>query len=233
MFKTLIGLIRGHADRARALRADRRVLAILDPQRRDAAMELDLAQRALAAATNSDQAEAKRIATLSQRIAGLELRAMTALEGGRSEIAWQAAEAIASLEVTRMSRTEARKALVAEIDRLKRDIAGAEARLADVERGRRIARTVETVKRLRHQADGPAATDGALAQAEATLARLRARQAESEAAAVAREAQNSVALATNIAGVMAVAGFGAKPRPSAEAAFARLSMKAAATRMAG
>ncbi|QCI64688.1 PspA/IM30 family protein [Phreatobacter stygius] len=230
MFKAMMTLIRGQ--KASKALAARRALSLLDQQKRDAAISLDLAQRALAAAIASDQAQAKRIVTIERRIAGLEIRATAALQSGRAALASQVAATIAALEAVRMSGCEAHKAFAMEIGRLKRDVAAAEGRLADWERDRRIARATETVRHLRNGPAGPA-TDNALAEAEATLARLHARQAESEAAASARDALNNAALSTNIAGVLAAAGFGAKPRPSADDVLIRLKTKAAAVRMAG
>lgn len=233
MFKVMMTLIRGRSHEAGEALADRHALTILDQQMRDAAASLDLARRALAVAIASDLTEAKRIAATDKRLADLEERAMAALQGGREDLASQAAEAIATLEADRMSGCEARKTFATEISRLKRDVAGAEGRFADLERGRRIARAVEAVRRLRNGPAGQPANEGALAEAEATLARLRAKQAESEAAAGALEALNSAALSTNIAEVLAVAGFGAKTRPDAEDILNRLKRRAAASRMAG
>jgi phage shock protein A len=223
MFKSLITLMRGQAYEAAEDIADRHALTILDQQMRDAAQGLDAARRALAVAIASDVTEMKRLVATAARIADLETRAVAALEANSEELATEAAEAIAALEADRIAGCEARKAFSAEIVRLKRDVAGAESRLAELERGRRIARAAEAVRRLRNGIGGKAATDGALADAEATLKRLRARQVES--AEAERALAELTAKPANIADVLAAAGFGAKASPNAAEVLVSLKNK--------
>jgi phage shock protein A len=224
MFKTLVTLMRGRAHEAAEDLADRNALTILDQQMRDAAQGLDLARRALAVAIASDEAEARRIDAAGTRIADLESRAIAALNGGREDLATEAAEAMSSLTADRLAGIEARKTFAGEIAKLKRDVAGAEHRLSQLDRGRRVARAAEAVRRMRNDATGRAGTDGALADAEATLARLRARQQES--AAAEKALQEMTARPHDIVEVLASAGFGARTSPSADEILAGLKAKA-------
>ncbi|MGB9369636.1 MAG: PspA/IM30 family protein, partial [Xanthobacteraceae bacterium] len=108
MLKTIITLVRGAAFRAEEDLADRSALLILDQQIRDGAAGIERAKRALAIAIAQDEAEGKRLETTLARIADLEERAVAALNGGREELAGEAAEAIAVMEADRDSIREAR-----------------------------------------------------------------------------------------------------------------------------
>src|ERR1700704_3272128 len=98
MFKTVLTLFRGSV--AGELEG-RNALHILDQQMRDAASAVDRAKRTLALAIAGDQQEGRRLDATNARIADLEIRATAAIDGGRDDLAREAAEAIAALEADR------------------------------------------------------------------------------------------------------------------------------------
>jgi phage shock protein A len=175
MFKTLFTLVRGAAAAAEGGVIDRSALLILDQQIRDAATAVERGKRALAVAVAHDEAEGKRLEATLARLADLEERAVAALAGGREDLALEAAESIAMMEADRDAVREARSTFASEIAHLKKATADAGRRLAELERGRRIAQAAEAVRRLK--ARGPVYGGGvaALSDAEATLRRLRER----------------------------------------------------------
>src|SRR5436305_13404108 len=95
MLKTIVTLIRGAAFRAEEEFVDRSALLILDQQIRDSAAGIERAKRALAIAIAQDEAEGKRLEPTLTRLADLEERAVAPLNGGREQLAGEAAEAIA------------------------------------------------------------------------------------------------------------------------------------------
>src|SRR6187397_1699186 len=165
MLKTIITLVRGAAFRAEEEFADRSALLILDQQIRDAAAGIERAKRALAIAIAQDEAEGKRLETTLSRIADLEERALAALNGGSEELARDAAEAIAVMEADRDAIREARATFSREIGSLKATVRKSAQRLAELERGRRIASAAESVRRLK--AGNAFAPAGATALADA------------------------------------------------------------------
>ena len=228
MLKTIVTLVRGAAFRAEEEFADRSALLILDQQIRDSAATIERAKRALAMAIAQDEAEGKRLDTTLSRIADLEERAVAALNGASEELANEAAEAIAVMEADRDAIREARATFAREIAGLKAAVRKSGQRLAELERGKRIALAAESVRRLK-TGHGLGATSGAtaLADAEATLRRLRERQAEDAAADNAYEAFDTA----NPAGVaerLEAAGFGKRTRPTAADVLARLKQKTGA-----
>src|SRR4029079_15366771 len=184
MLKTIVTLARGAAFRAEEELTDRSALLILDQQIRDSAVGIERAKRALAVAIAQNEAEGKRLQKTLARIADLEERGVGALDGEREELANEAAEAIAVMEADRDSIREARANFAREIGQLKATVVRSGQRLSELERGRRIAQAAESVRRLK-TGSGAFAPSGttALADAEATLRRLRERQAGDTGAA--------------------------------------------------
>ena len=227
MSKSFWTLLRGAVHAAEQDAIDRSALLILDQHIRDAAAGIERAKRALAVAIAQDEAEGKRLDSTLARIADLEERTTAALAAGREELATEAAEAIAMMEADRDAIREARSLFAREIARLRRDVAGASHRLNELERGRRIAHAAEAVRRLRSGGVLPDHGATGLAEAEATLRRLRERQAEEAAADAALDALDQEAGPMTVADKLETAGFGKRTKPTAAAVLDRLRRNAA------
>jgi hypothetical protein len=132
------------------------------------------------------------------------------------------------MEADRDAMREARAMFAKEIARLRRDVTGASHRLNELERGRRIAHAAEAVRRLRAGGVRPSAGPTGLAEAEATLRRLRERQAEEAAADAAMESLEIGEAGVSIADRLEAAGFGRRTKPSAAAVLERLRQRPAA-----
>ena len=226
MFKTVLTLFRGSLSAAEEELQDRTALLILDQQMRDGAAAVDRAKRALALAIAQDQQEGRRLDTTSARIADLEVRATAALDGGREDLAREAAIAIAGLEADRDAAQTARALFATEIARLRRHVANAEARIAGLDRGRRVARASEAVRTLRR--GGIEATlpfESSLPEAERTLQRLRERQMEAEAADEALAQIDAANGPVCIAEKLADLGFGPRTRSTADDVLERLKAR--------
>jgi phage shock protein A len=228
MFKTFVTLIRGSVAAAEEELADRTALLVLDQQIRDAAAALDRSRRALAVAIAQDEAEGTRLEATLTRLADLEERACAALAAGREDLATEAAETIALMEADRDAIRQARAMFAAEAAQLKSAVANAAHRLADLERGRRIAQAAEAVRKLRAGCAMPGAgANAALADAEATLKRLRERQAEDAAAEAALASLDPGTAPDAVASRLEAAGFGRRTRPTADEVLERLRRRTA------
>src|SRR3954447_6508398 len=229
MLKTIMTLVRGATFRAEEEFTDRSALLILDQQIRDSAAAIERAKRALAIAIAQDEAEGKRLETTLARIADLEERAVAAPNGSREELASEAAESIAVMEADRDSIREARATFAREIAGLKATVRKSSQRLTELERGRRIAQAAESVRRLKAGSELAAPSGGtALADAEATLRRLREKQAEDAAAGHAYGALDNEPHPEAIADRLEAAGFAKRTRPTAASVLERLKEKAGA-----
>jgi phage shock protein A len=230
MLKTLITLVRGAAAAAEEDLHDRNALLILDQQIRDVAASVERSKRALAIAIAQDEAEGRRMEKIVARIADLEERAVAALAGGRDDLATEAAEVIAALEADRAAGAAARHAFGTETGSLRRAVADAVRRLAELERGRRVAQAAEAVRRLKEGRLRPGSPNrAALIEAEATLRRLREKQAEDSAAETALDELDAETNSAPLAERLEAAGFGPRTKPTAAEVLERLKLKAAAT----
>jgi phage shock protein A len=228
VLKMFFTLIRGASAVAEEEFVDRSALLILDQQIRDAAGAIERGKQALAIAIAQDEAEGKRLESTLARIADLEERAAAALGAGREDLAGEAAEAIAVMEADRDAVREARDSFAAEVAHLRKSVATAGHRLADLRRGRRIAQAGEAVRRLKTGSPGFAGT-AALADAEATLRRLRERQQEDAATEAALQSLDSRATLEALAGRLEAAGFGRRTRTTAADVLDRLRKRNAPT----
>jgi phage shock protein A len=229
MFKTVVTLMRGRAFEADERLADRHALTLLDQQMRDSAASVERAKKALALAIAQDRAEERKLAATREQIAELETRAVEAFKGGREDLATKAAENIAALEGDAQAAEKARTVFSAEIAKLERHVRGQSARLAELERGRRIARAAESVRVMRRgRLENAPCHQATLSEAEATLARLREQQAQACAAEAALDALDAEPRAESLNETLANEGFGPPVRPRAADVLARLKEKAGA-----
>jgi phage shock protein A len=219
MFKTVLRLFRGSVAAAGEELEDRSALLILDQQMRDAAAAVERSKRTLALAIAQDQQEGRRLDATNTRIADLEIRATAALDGGREDLAREAAQSIANLEADRDAAMTARTLFAQEIARLKRHVSNAEARLTELDRGRRIARASEAVRNMRRGGVE------AMPEAENTLKRLRERQMEAQAADEALIELDAASGPLATAEKLAEQGFGPRLKSTADDVLARLNAK--------
>ncbi|KJC44774.1 hypothetical protein UP09_14015 [Bradyrhizobium sp. LTSP885] len=226
MFKTVLTIFRGTVAAAEEELEDRTALVVLDQQVRDAAAAVDRSKRTLALAIAGDQQEGRRLETTNNRIADLEVRATAAIEGGREDLAREAAQAIANLEAERDAAMTARTLFASEITRLKRHVANAEARISELDRGRRLARASEAVRSLRRSGiEAARPYESTLPEAEATLKRLRERQMEAQAADDALFEIDAASGPLTTAEKLAEQGFGPRMKSTADDVLARLKAR--------
>jgi phage shock protein A len=223
MFKALLTLVRGSVAVAGEELEGRTALQLLDQQMRDAAAAVERAKRTLALAIAQNQQEGRRLDVTNARIADLEIRASAALDGGREDLAREAAESIAALEADRDAALTAQTLFASEITRLKRHVANAEARITELDRGRRIARASEAVRSLRRGGiEAARPYEATLPEAENTLRRLRERQQEAQAADQALTEIDAVSGPIATAEKLAEQGFGPRLKSTADDVLARL-----------
>ena len=226
MFKTVLTIFRGSVAAAGEELEDRTALLVLDQQMRDAGSAVERSKRTLALAIAQDQMEGRRLDATCARIADLELRATAALDGGREDLAREAAQQIANLEADRDAAMTARTLFASEITRLKRQVAGAEARITDLDRGRRLARAAEAVRALRRGGiEAARPYESTLPEAENTLKRLRERQIEAQAADEALIELDAASGPLATAEKLAEQGFGPRLKSTADDVLARLNAK--------
>lgn len=225
MFKLFVTLLRGrNADTAEAL-TDTLALPVLRQQLRDCAASVETARRAVAMVMAYAERERKSADRISAQLADLETRALDALAKCREDLAAEAAGAIAQLEAEAATTARALATYDAEIAHLRGVLADAEARLRDLQRGQRLAIATDHTQRLRGTAAVTATAT--LSEAEATLARLQERQANTEASRAALLELTASTNAEAMQNRLAAAGCGAPLRPDAASVLQRLKARVA------
>ncbi len=148
-------------------------LSHLDRSIKAAAAAHFAARRALAVALAEEERETRRRATLTEKISDLERRAVDALRAGRDDLAAAAADAIAAMETEVQAITQASLRFAAEVALARREVDAQRRRLADLDRGRRLARVGAA---LTSAAQGSRSSSGidSFTEAEAALVRVEA-----------------------------------------------------------
>ena len=221
MFNVILTLIRGRAHDAEQAFIDRNAVPLLAQQIREAAAGIQSARRGVAVAVAQNEQESGRYASIVDRIADLEIRAVAALQKGSEDLAREAAEAIAQLEAERDASEKAQAQFNATIGKLKATVRAAEARLQELQRGERLARATEQTQKLTAACDENSGL-ATLDEAEETLVRLRAYQDRCEIVSSTMKAMDAASRQANVIEKLANAGFGAPIGPSADDVLSRL-----------
>jgi phage shock protein A len=148
---------------------------------------------------------------------------VAALAAGREDLAAETAEAIAAMENDRAAVAKARGSFADEIARLRSTVADFTRRLADLDRGRRIAKAAEAVRRLKagYYPQGVIGTT-ALAEAEDTLRRLRERQTDDAAVDNVMQSLDPEAASATLVDRLEAAGCGPRTKTTAADVLDRL-----------
>jgi phage shock protein A len=129
------------------------------------------ARRALAVAMAEEGREADRRAGLTAKVEDLESRAVQALRAGREDLAVGASEAIAAMAAEIKASEQAAQRFAAEVALARREVDAQRRRLADLDRGRRLARIGSALADTMHTSRSGRDRFG---EAEAALAQIAA-----------------------------------------------------------
>jgi phage shock protein A len=146
-------------------------LASLDRSIATAAHAHLAARRALAVAIAEETREADRRVGLTAKVEDIESRAVQALRGGREDLAIEASEAIAVIATDIKASELASQRFAAEVALARREVDAQRRRLADLDRGRRLARVGSALADTMHTSRNGRDSFG---EAEAALARIAA-----------------------------------------------------------
>ena len=143
MFGTLRTLFDGANARAEERVREIYSVELIDQKIREAAAGLKSAKATLAGLMQRQRAEERHIEELDARIADLTARAQAALDGGREDLAAEAAEAIAELENERGLRAGTRDRLERRVMRLQASVEAVHRRIRDLKQGAVAARAAK------------------------------------------------------------------------------------------
>ena len=136
------------------------------------------ARRALAVAVAEETREIARRESLTLKVIDIELRAVQAIRAGRDDLALAATETIAAIRTELEASERASQRFAAEVALARREVDSQRRRLADLDRGRRLARVGSA---LNGAASRSHSGHDCLSEAEATLQQINADNADARA----------------------------------------------------
>ena len=136
------------------------------------------ARRALAVAVAEEAREAARREALTLKVTDIEQRAVQAIRAGRDDLALAATETIAAIRTELEASERASRRFAAEVALARREVDSQRRRLADLDRGRRLARVGSA---LNGAASLSHSGHDCLSEAETTLQQINADNADARA----------------------------------------------------
>ena len=221
MFKTLNTLFLGASGRADEKLKDHFAIELIDQKVREAEQQLKTAKGQLAMLMQRERSEGRMKVELEKRLDDLMNRARAAIDGGRDDLATEAAEAVAHMENELTMRRETHARLEGQVFRLKQSVEAAHRRIVDLKQGATMARSLKREHDMQLRLQGSASSESAVQEAEELIARVLRRDDPAEQAEIMREINDDLSGA-NLPDRMAAAGFGPATKSTAADVLARL-----------
>jgi phage shock protein A len=225
MFKQFMTLARGRMNDSSTALLDANAMALLRQQMRDAAQGVARSRKSVAVVMAYAEREKAALTRVEAQIADLEKRALDALAKDREDLAGEAAQTIARLEVERDTTKKAITTYDTQIVRLKACLVESEGCLREMKQGQHLAEAKDKAQRLSGKM--PSGTINDLKDAEYTLKRLQERQEHAEATAEALVELTVGDNADELAKRMAGDGCGTPLKSDSTAVLERLKKQAA------
>ncbi len=221
MFGTLKTLIVGANARAEEQVRDVYAIELIDQKIRESTETLKAAKLGLASLIQRERNETRQIEVLSGRIEDLMVRAQGALDGGRDDLARQAAQAIADLENERAARVQTHERLEARILQLRQSVETAHRRIIDLKQGAVTARAMRKEQGIQRRMTRHLGGESPLEEAEALIARVMGEDDPFEQGEILRDIDDRLNHG-DVADRMADAGFGPATKSTASDVLNRL-----------
>lgn len=173
----LLTAIRGGATEVGEAIVDSQALRILDQEIRDADTAIGQARRELTTIIARHKISVDRVADFDKKITDLESKAIAALNANREDLAAEIAEAIATVTNERDAEARMTADFGASVEKMKKDVAKAEARIKSLRQQVDTAKARESVQLAQVSASiASGGASGKLSTAVDTLNRLQQRQ---------------------------------------------------------
>lgn len=223
MFNTLKTLVAGSNAYAGERIRDMYSIELIDQKIRESGEALKSAKYGLASLIQRERSETRQITSLEGRISDLMERAGEALKADRSDLAKEAAQAVADMENELIVRRETVCRLETRVLQLRHSVEAANRRILDLKQGAVAARSMRREqgiqKKLLHHSGGESAMD----EAENLIARVMEQDDPFEQNEILRQIDNGLQN-EDVADRMAEAGFGASSKMTASDVMSRLQV---------
>ena len=224
MFGTFRTLMTGANARAEEHVRDVFSIELIDQKTREAEASLKSAKYALAGLIQRERSESRQVAALEDRISDVMTRAKAALDGGREDLAQEAAHSIAHMENELMTRRTTVQRLETRILQLRHSVETANRRLIDLKQGAVAARAAKKEMDIQKRLGAHVSRDTAFEEAETLIARVLQKDDPFEQSQILREIDTGLAQG-EVADRLSEAGFGAPLKSTAADVMSRLKTK--------
>ena len=221
MFGTLKTLIAGSSARAEERVRDIYSIELIDQKIREAEGSLKSAKYGLASLIQRERAESRQIGALEGRVNDLIARAGEAMAAERTDLAQEAAQAVADMENELQVRRETISRLETRILQLRQSVETANRRIIDLKQGAIAARALRREQGIQRRLNQHSGGECAIDEAERLIARVMQRDDPFEQGEILRQIDrglNNEDVADRLAG----AGFGASIKTTAADVLGRL-----------
>ena len=220
MFRTLTTLMTGANARAETRVRDTFALELIEEKIRQAEAGLKSAKATLASLIQRQRVETRAREALDVRIADMLARAKEALDGGREDLARDAAQAIAEMENELATRKETLNRLDSRVLRLRSSVEAGHRRIVDLKQGAIQARAVRRESQMQVRL-GRSLDATPVEEAEALIKRVLGEDDPFERSEILREIEGDLTNKST-ADRLSDAGFGPATRSTADAVLERL-----------
>ncbi|MEP2530723.1 PspA/IM30 family protein [Shimia sp.] len=214
MLGTLKTLMIGASARSEEKVRDQFAIELIDQKIREATDNLKAAKVALASLIQRERAETRQMEALDGRISDLMARAGEALQGGREDLATQAAQAVADLENERSVRENTVHRLQNRILQLRQSVATAHRRIIDLKQGAVAARAARKEQGIQRRVNPNLSKTSPFEEAEELISKVLGQDDPFEQGEILREIETGLDH-SDLAGRMADAGFGHQDKSTA------------------
>lgn len=222
MISTLRTLISGANARAEETVRDRYSIELIEQKIREAEASLKAAKFSLASLIQRERSEERQIETLNTQIADLSARTVEAMDGGRTDLATEAAQAIADMENEVRVRQDTVCRLNTKVLRLRQSVETANRRIIDLRQGAVSARAVRKEQAIQSRLNRDLGGDSPMDEAADLIAHVLKQDDPFEQSEILREIDTGLSHET-VADRMAAQGFGPSGKATASDVLARLS----------
>ena len=220
MFRTLTTLMTGANARAETRVRDTFALELIEEKIRQAEAGLKSAKATLASLIQRQRVETRAREALDVRIADMLARAKEALDGGREDLARDAAQAIAEMENELATRKETLNRLDSRVLRLRSSVEAGHRRIVDLKQGAIQARAVRRESQMQVRL-GRSLDATPVEEAETLIRRVLGEDDPFERSEILREIEGDLTNKST-ADRLSDAGFGPATRSTADAVLERL-----------
>lgn len=224
MISTLRTLMTGANARAEETVRDRYSIELIEQKIRESEASLKAAKFSLASLIQRERSETRQIETLKKQVSDLSIRTVEALEGGRDDLAAEAAQAIADMENEISIRQDTVSRLDTRVLRLRQSVETANRRIIDLRQGAVAARAVRKEQAIQSRLNRDLAGDSPMDEAADLIAHVLKKDDPFEQSEILREIDSGLTH-ESVADRMAAQGFGASNKATASDVLARLTPK--------